>query len=120
MGKGKTQSSVRIRFSAAAVLLSACVGGVGFAAEVHGTISESGKPVAQGVAVKLACSGATASATTDQFGSYSLKTSASGDCTLSVDYKGSSLSLPVTVYEKPSRYDLIVKTEGGKSSISRK
>lgn len=37
-----------------------------------------------------------------------------------VDYKGTSLTLPVTLYEKPSRYDLVIQTEGDKSSLSRK
>lgn len=108
---------------ASAGLFSLAVAGAAttaVAAEVHGTISENGKPLAQGVPVKLDCSGATANAATDSFGSYSLKTNASGDCKLTVEYKGAGLSLPVTVYEKPSRYDLIVKTEGGKSTLVRK
>lgn len=109
-----------LRKSLWAGLLGAMLAGTLPAAEVHGTISENGKPLAQGVAVKLDCSGASASATTDQFGGYSLKANATGDCKLSVDYKGSSLSLPVTLYEKPSRYDLVVKTEGGKASLARK
>ena len=40
-------------------------------------------------------------------------------CKITVDYKG-SLSLPVTVYDKPSRYDLVVKTDGGKATLARK
>jgi hypothetical protein len=91
------------------------------AAEVHGTISEGGKPLPQGVTIKLDCpGGAAATATTDAYGGYSLKTAASGECKLSVDYKGSSLSLPITVYDKPSRYDLVVKNEGGKTALARK
>jgi hypothetical protein len=90
------------------------------AAEVHGTISENGKPLAKGVAVKLECAGASASGSTDAFGGYSVKTNATGECKLSVDYKGSSLSIPVTVYEKPSRYDLVVRTDGGKTTLARK
>jgi hypothetical protein len=90
------------------------------AAEVHGTISENGKPLPQGVAVKLECpGGAAASAATDSYGGYSLKASATGDCKITVDYKG-RLSLPVTVYDKPSRYDLVVKADGGKTTLSRK
>ena len=90
------------------------------AAELHGTISENGKPLPQGVAVKLECPGGASSGKTDSFGGYSLKASAAGDCKLSVDYKGSSLSLPVTLYDKPSRYDLVVKNEGGKAMLVRK
>ncbi|HEY1251673.1 MAG TPA: hypothetical protein VGH97_10825 [Thermoanaerobaculia bacterium] len=102
-------------------LLGTLLAGALTAAEVHGTISEAGKPLPQGVAVKLECSGgAPASATTDAYGGYSLKTGASGDCKLSIDYKGSTLSLPITVYDKPSRYDLVVKNDGGKASLARK
>ena len=90
------------------------------AAEIHGTISENGKPLPQGVAVKLDCGGTSASGSTDPYGGYSVKINATGDCRVSVDYKGASASLPVTLYEKPSRYDLVVKTEGGKTSLVRK
>ena len=107
--------------SLSAGLLGALLAAAMPAAEVHGTISEGGKPLPQGVAVKLDCPGAAAaSGATDSYGGYSLKTGAPGECKLSVDYKGSSLSLPVTVYDKPSRYDLVVKNEGGKASLARK
>ena len=91
-----------------------------FAAEIHGTVSENGKPVAQGVALKIECGAASASAKTDEFGSYSLKIAATGECRLSVDYKGQSPSLKVTLYEKPGRYDLTVKEEAGKLVLARK
>ena len=90
------------------------------AAEIHGTISESGKSLPQGVPVKLDCSGTSASGVTDQFGGYSIKINATGDCKVSLESKGASASLSVTVYDKPSRYDLVVKTEGGKTSLVRK
>jgi hypothetical protein len=90
------------------------------AAEIHGTVSEDGKPLPKGVAMKLDCGGTTASASTDEFGGYSLKVAASGQCKLSIDYKGGSASLGVAVYEKPSRYDLEVKQEAGKLSLARK
>lgn len=90
------------------------------AAELHGTVSENGKPLPQGVALRLQCGETTASATTDEFGSYSLKVAATGACTLSLEYKGSTPSLKVTLYEKPTRYDLIVKEAAGKLGLARK
>ena len=90
------------------------------AAEIHGTVSEGGKPVPAGVALKLECGAESATAKTDDFGSYSLKIAGTGECRLSVDYQGASASLTVTVYEKPSRYDVAVKDEGGKLVLSRK
>ena len=105
------------------VLIGAfCLGlaGVMGAAEIHGTVSEGDKAVPGGVALKLDCSGTTATAETDQYGSYSLKVAATGECQLSVDYKKASGSLKVTVYDKPSRFDVVVKEEGGKLSLARK
>ena len=90
------------------------------AAEVHGTLSENGKPLPGGVALKLECGSASAAAKTDEFGSYSLKLAATGDCRLSVEYKGQSASLKVTLFEKPSRYDVEVREEAGKLTLARK
>lgn len=90
------------------------------AAEIHGTASENGKPLAGGVVVKLDCGAESATAKTDDFGSYSVKIAATGECRLSLDYKGASPSLKVTVYEKPSRYDVAVKEEAGKLVLTRK
>ncbi len=90
------------------------------AAEIHGTASENGKPLPKGVAMKLDCGSASATATTDEFGSYSLKIGATGECRLSLDYKGASPSLKITVYERPSRYDVAVKEEAGKLVLARK
>lgn len=90
------------------------------AAEIHGTVSDGGKPVTKGVALKLDCGGASAQATTDDFGSYSLKVAATGECKLTVDYQGASGSLGVSLYERPSRYDLAVRKDGGKLVLSRR
>jgi hypothetical protein len=90
------------------------------AAEIHGTVSENGKSIAKGVALKLDCGGTTATASTDEFGGYSLKIAASGQCKLSIDYKGGTASLGVAVFEKPSRYDLAVAEQAGKVSLTRK
>ncbi|HEY7369089.1 MAG TPA: hypothetical protein VIA29_04325 [Thermoanaerobaculia bacterium] len=90
------------------------------AAEIFGTLSDGTKPLPAGVVVKLACGEATVEAKTDEFGSYSLRTPASGECQVTVDYKGASAALPVTVYAKPTRYDLVAKHEAGKLSLTRK
>jgi hypothetical protein len=90
------------------------------AAEIHGTVSEGGKPLAAGVALKIDCGGTTATASTDQFGGYSLKVAATGQCRLTIDYKGASASLAVAVFDKGSRYDLEVKQDSGKLTLTRK
>jgi hypothetical protein len=93
---------------------------VAAAAEIHGTVSDGGKPVPKGVALKLDCGGSSAQASTDEFGSYSLKIGATGECKLTVDYQGASASLGVSVYDRPSRYDLAVSKDGGKLVLARK
>jgi hypothetical protein len=93
---------------------------VAAAAEIHGTITEGAKPLSQGVVVKVDCGGASASGKTDQFGSYSVKVAATGDCRLTLDYKGASPSLKVVLYDKPTRYDLQLKEESGKLTLTRK
>ena len=104
---------------AAGICLLALAGAAG-AAEIHGTLSEAGKTLPEGVALKLDCGGTTATAQTDKFGSYSLKVGTTGECVLSIEYKKASPSVKVAVYEKPSRYDLVVKEEAGKLSLARK
>jgi hypothetical protein len=90
------------------------------AAEIHGTVSEGGKPVADGAAVRLDCGGTTASAKTDSFGAYSIKAASGGECTVTVDYKGGSASTKVTVYDKPTKYDLALKQDAGKWTLERR
>ena len=106
------------RMALLAFLLSAA--SVAAAAEIHGTVSDAGKPVPKGVALKLDCGGTSAQASTDEFGSYSLKLSATGECRLTVDYQGVSGTLTVSVYDRPSRYDLAVSKDGGKLVLTRK
>jgi hypothetical protein len=89
-------------------------------AEIFGTISEGGSALPAGVPVTLACGEAQASAKTDEFGSYNLRISETGDCKLSVEYKGAAATLPVAVFAKPTRYDLAAKLDAGKLVLTRK
>jgi len=105
------------------LLVSAlCIGlaSAAHAGELFGTVSENGRPLPQGTTLKLDCGGASASGSTDQFGSYRIQLNASGECSLSIAHKGSSPSLKVTLFDKPTRYDLVVKDEAGKVTVSRK
>ena len=99
-----------------AVLLAASAAAAG---EIYGTLSDQGKPVASGT-LRLTCGDAATEARTDGYGAYSLKTSATGKCTLSVPTASGAPSLAVTVYEKSARYDLVLAHAGGKTTLSRK
>ena len=104
----------------AAVVLSLLLAAVSSAGEIYGTLSEGGKPVAAGTALRLACGEVAAEAKTDAYGSYSLRLAATGKCAVSVPSAAGAPSLAVTVYEKSTRYDLALTKSGGKSSLSRK
>ena len=106
----------RLIVLAAGLFLSGAVAG---AAEIHGTITRNGKPLAA-TAVKLECGSASVSGQTDEFGAYSLKIGTTGECKFSLEAKGASSSLAITVYEKPSRYDLVLAEEGGKPVLRRR
>jgi hypothetical protein len=90
------------------------------AGEIHGTVSDGGASVAKDTALRLECGSKSATAKTDEHGSYSLRVEGTGECRLSLEYKGSTPSLRVTVYDRPSRYDLVVAEEGGKPVLRRK
>ena len=106
-----------------ASFLGACslaLSGLLGAAEIHGTVSEGGKPLAAGAALKLDCGQVSAAAKTDEYGAYSLKIAATGECRISIEHKGQSALLKVTLYEKPGRYDLAISQESGKLVLARK
>lgn len=103
------------------VILSLALASAATGAEIFGTVSEGGKPLPEGVALKLACGEASATSKTDEFGSYSLRIAATGECQVSIDHKGATASLKVALYEKPSRYDLVIKQDAeGKLVLARK
>src|SRR6266487_5071914 len=80
---GRSRMTKRLLIGACFLALAWAAG----AAEIHGTVSEDGKTLAEGVSLKLDCGGTSATAQTDQFGSYSLKVGATGECVVSIDYK---------------------------------
>src|SRR5260370_32028588 len=90
------------------------------AGEVFGTISENGNALAAGATLKLECGEASGQGSTDPFGSYSIRTASTGDCRLILTYKGASPSVKVTLFEKPTRYDLVVKEEAGRATLAEK
>jgi hypothetical protein len=101
-------------------VVGVCLAAAASGAEIHGTLSQNGKPVSKDTALRLECGQVSATAQTDEHGSYSLRVATTGECRLSLSYGGSNLTLPVTVYDKPSKYDLVLVEEGGKVVLRRK
>ena len=98
-----------------AIVLLLLAAGFAAAGEIYGTVSEEGKPLPAGVAVRVACPGATAEGSTDAYGAYSVKVGGTGKCSLT-----GAPTLSVNVYEKSARYDLAVSKAGGKATLARK
>jgi hypothetical protein len=88
----------------------------GIAAEIYGTISASGKPLA-GESVSLACGKETpAPRPTDAFGSYRIFVRTQGPCRLTVR----GLEVEVRSYAGPARYDFEMRSQGGKTFLQRR
>jgi hypothetical protein len=71
------------------------------------------------VKVTLACGEATASTTTDAEGSFRLTVKGEGKCRVTAHYDGQTPSVEVVVFEKPSRYRLVLEEADGKYTLKR-
>jgi hypothetical protein len=94
--------------------------GQAFAGKIHGGITESGKPVAQGVKVEVSCGGETYSAQTDAYGAFNVFAKAQGKCTLKLAYQGQTPSIEVNSYEGTVQYDLLLERQNGQYTLKRK
>jgi hypothetical protein len=91
-----------------------------FAGKIYGSITEGGKPVAQGVKVDVACGSNTYSAATDQYGAFNLFAKDQGKCTLKVSYQGQTPSIEINSFDGSVQYDLIIEKQGANYSLKRK
>jgi hypothetical protein len=91
-----------------------------FAGKIYGSITEAGKPVAQGVKVDVACGSDNYSAQTDQYGAFNLFAQAQGKCTLKVSYQGQTPSIDINSFEGSVQYDLIIEKQGAQYTLKRK
>jgi hypothetical protein len=114
--------------------LIACAGS-SLAGEIYGTIKENGKPVEKGIPVSITpgtpvsiTPGTPASGTpaadsvakeTDEFGGYRIFVPEAGPYTVSITYKGKSISCAIQSYTKPTRFDLVVESTNGQYTLRR-
>jgi hypothetical protein len=112
-----------IHFAAAAVGLALVVASPAFAGKIFGDIKIDGKPVPEGMKVRISVPGAATvadSTTTDKFGSYKLMVKGEGKCTLTVVHEKLPAELAVFSNKEATRYDLILEKKDGKPSLRRK
>jgi len=87
------------------------------AAEIYGTISANGKPLAN-EPVSITCDNETPDPKpSDAYGSYRIFVRAPGRCKLTV--RGLE-GVEVRSYAGPVRYDFEIRTQGGKTFLQRK
>jgi hypothetical protein len=91
-----------------------------FAGKIYGSISEGGKPVAQGVKVEVTCGTNNYDAQTDSYGAFNLFAMDKGKCALKVFYQGQMPSIEINSYDNSVQYDLILEKQGNQYTIKRK
>ncbi|MFB3922142.1 MAG: hypothetical protein ACE145_10500 [Terriglobia bacterium] len=96
------------------------VAGAAYAGKVYGSLSDGGKPVAQGVKVEVTCGDKNYAAQTDAYGAFKLFVPEKGKCTLKVNYQGQAPTFEVNSYEGTVQYDLILEKQGGQYALRRK
>ena len=113
------------------------------AGRIFGDIKLDGKPLAEGIPVRITVPAVTEekgaeakgetkpdakvakvaladSSATDKFGAYKLNVKGEGKCTLTVLYEKQPVSLDVFSYKEATRYDLILEKKEGKFTLRRK
>jgi hypothetical protein len=91
-----------------------------FAAQVYGTLRESGRPVTANVTVEVMCGKSTYSAVTDNYGSYRLFARETGKCTLRVTGNGKTGQTSIDSYTDPAHYDFDLVPQGSQYQLVRK
>jgi hypothetical protein len=103
------------------VLSLALAASAASAGEIYGTVSEGGKPVADGTTVAVKCGDkAYPAVKTDKTGTYHLTVAEKGKCTLTLSYKGQSPALEVASYDQGVQVDLVLEAKDGKYTARRK
>ena len=105
------------------VALSLTLPGAAAAGRLFGDLTLAGKPLPEGVKVRVSVPGGAAiadSTATDKFGSYKLVVKGEGKCTLTVVHEKQSAELAVFSNKEATRYDLVLKKKDGKLVLRRK
>ena len=86
--------------------------------EIFGDIRQGETYLAE-VPLVLTCGAEKVEGKTDKQGSFRLKTTGAGKCSLTVTWNKQSPSVDVVVFASPTRYRLIVEEVGGKLVLKR-
>ena len=101
-------------------LLAVSFAAPAFAGKIYGSISEAGKPVAQGVKIEVVCGSNNYGAQTDAYGAFNLFATEQGKCVLKVHYQNQTPAIDINSYEGSVQYDLILEKKGSQYALKRK
>ena len=102
------------------ILLFLAFAAPALAGKIYGSITEAGKPVAQGVKIEVTCGTNKYDAQTDTYGAFNLFAADKGKCVLKVLYQGQMPSIEITSYDGSVQYDLILEKQGTQYTLKRK
>jgi|SRR5688572_2622920 len=97
------------------------ISAIAFAAsvgEVFGDV-RVGDAYVKDAAVEMKCGAEVIKAKTDSTGSYRLSAKASGKCSISVTHEGQSPTVDVVVFDKATRYRLVLEKKGDTWTLRR-
>lgn len=109
-----------MKATALSLLLLCLFPSSGFAAQIYGTLRESGRPVGSNVKVDVVCGSSTYSAMTDNYGSYQLFARETGKCTLRVYYKNQAPETKIDSYSDAAHNDFDLILSDGQYQLRRK
>jgi len=87
------------------------------AGEIYGSITEAGKPVAEGLKVQLVCGADKVVTATDKYGAYRVFAQEEGECTLTLTIGAETPSIAVESFEDSARYNLVLEKKDGKYAL---
>ena len=90
------------------------------AGKIYGSITEGGKPVAQGVKVQVTCGSNNYDSQTDAYGAFNVFATDTGKCLLKVSYQGQTPSIEINSFDGSVQYDLILEKQGAQYTLKRK
>src|SRR5262245_40115735 len=103
-----------------AIIIFALISAVSVSAgQIFGSLKEDGRSLPANVQFDIQCKGQKYAGRTDNYGAYAIN-SEKGKCTLTVYYKGQSLTAPVYSYDNPVRYDFDLVLTNGQYELRRK
>lgn len=85
------------------------------AATIYGMIHEGGRPLAN-TGIELSCGGRRETGQTDDRGAYRFTVRQTGRCEL----RAQGSSVPVILYDQPTRYDFEIRREDGRTQLIRR